>query len=190
MGDGQGEVTGLLLQMQAGHSPARDKLMELLYEELHRIARLRLHAERPAHTLQPTALINEAYVKVFAGCQLNFADRTHFLATMSVAMRRILVDHARSRNGAKRGGNYQRVSLGERDEPIQDADALQLLSLDAAIHALAAERERAAQLVEMHYFGGMTADEIAAATGISIHMVRQHLRFAQAWLRRYMNLSK
>jgi RNA polymerase sigma-70 factor (ECF subfamily) len=182
----QPEVTRWLQQMQEGDTSARDSVMALLYTELHRIARIHLGRERPEHTLQPTALVNEAYLKVFAGHAPDFAHRTHFLATMSLAMRRILVDHARSRNGLRRGGQHINIGLTSQ-VGTTDVDAVELIALDEALDALAVKKEAAARFVEMHYFGGMTAEEIAEATGVSVHMVRQRLRFAQAWLRQKMD---
>lgn len=171
--------------MRLGDSQAREQILELLYEELRRIARLHLRAERPSHTLQPTALVNEAYVRVFGGAHPQVTDRTHFLAMMSVVMRRVLVDHARARNAARRGGEQTRVTLDASFEAGQQS-TLELLELDAALTMLQKEKPKVAQCVEMHYFGGMTAEEIAEALPRSVHMVRQDLRFAQAWLRRYL----
>lgn len=179
------EVTRLLQQMQSGDSLAREKLMNVLYAELHRMARGHLRGERPAHTLQPTALVNEAYIRLFAGSQPEFAGRAHFLALMSLAMRRILVDYARSRNAPRRGGDQERVTISLQADAAS-VDAIELLELDSALEALAREKEITARYVEMHYFGGMTAEEIAEVTGRSVHVVRQGLRFAQAWLRRRM----
>jgi RNA polymerase sigma-70 factor, ECF subfamily len=171
--------------MQSGDSLARERLMELIHGELHRIARYHLRSERPSHTLQPTALISEAYIRLFGHNQPKFSDRVHFLRMMSLAMRRILVDYARSRNA--RGGDHQRLTINSN--PRQDGgdlDAIELLGLHSALEALARQKKASAQYVEMHYFGGMTAEEIAEVTGRSVHVVRQGLRFAQAWLRRYM----
>ena len=183
----QGEATRLLQLMQDGNSLAGEQLMELLYAELYRTARARLRGERAGHTLQPTALVNEAYLRLFGGSQPAFADRAHFLATMSLAMRRILVDHARSRKASRRGGDPPRITIsaGLKAEPT-GLDVISLLELDSALEALAREKENSARYVEMHYFGGMTAEEISHVTGRSVHMVRQSLRFAHAWLRRQM----
>jgi RNA polymerase sigma-70 factor, ECF subfamily len=179
------EVTTLLERMREGDASSREQILELLYEELRRIARHHLRGERDGHTLQPTALVNEAYVRIFASAQPRVTDRTHLLAMMSLVMRRILVDHARSRGAARRGGDQQRVTL-DMNLDSGAADTLELLELDKALTALANEKPVAASYVEMHYFGGMTAEEIAENTGRSVHMVRQDLRFAQAWLRRYL----
>src|SRR5262245_47167698 len=168
---GGSELTGLLRQMQSGDAQAREKIMELLYAELHRIARRHLRSERAEHTLQPTALVHEAYVKLFATEQPKFADRGHFFNMMSRAMRRVLVDYARSRNSPRRGGKQQRATITSAHGGGA-LDAMGLLELDSAIEALAREKETSARYVEMHYFGGMTAEEISEATGESVHSVR------------------
>jgi len=178
------ELTILLQQMHSGDSHAREKLMDLIYDELHRIARYHLGNERPYHTLQPTALVHEAYLRLFADSQPKYTDRAHFLRMMSLVMRRILVDYARSRK-ARGGGQHLTINpnLQAEDSTI---DTVELLELDSALAALAQKKKASAEYVEMHYFGGMTAEEIAEATGKSVHVVRQGLRFAQAWLRTRM----
>ena len=179
------KIARLLQRIQSGDQAAREQLVAALYDDLRRIAQTHLRAERQGHTLQPTALLHEAYVRVFAR-DPSFADRTHFVATMALAMRRILVDYARSRNGPRRGGRH-RVQLGSEEQlSLEAADVSGLLILDSALDRLALEKEEVARFVEMHYFGGMTALEIAAVTGVSVHMVRQRIRFGQAWLRRIM----
>lgn len=179
-------ITQLLRQLRTGDDAVSDELLTLVYEELHRIAKNHLSKERPSHTLQPTALVHEAYLKLFADSKPQFADRVHFLALVSRVMRRILVDYARSRGAERRGGRAQRVpwhpNIDVEDEGV--LQQLELLELDFAIDALAREKESFAQLIEMRYFGGMTAEEIAEAVGRSVHMVRQEIRLAQAWLRR------
>lgn len=179
------ELTLLLQRMQNGDALARDKLMDLIYDELHRIAQYHLRGERPAHTLQPTALVHEAYLRLFADSQPKYADRSHFLRMTSLVMRRILVDYARSRKA--RGGNHQSLTIySNRKAEGDPVDTVELLELDSALDALSREKRASAEYVEMHYFAGMTAEEIAEATGRSVHTVRQGLRFAQAWLRRHM----
>jgi len=144
-----------------------------------------LAGERPNHTLQATALIHEAYLKLFGGAQRSFNDEVHFLAVASRVMRQVLVDYARSRATEKRAaglGTDWTASL-EVASP-KGVELLELIKLDDAIKDLAQEDESAARLIEMRYFGGMTAEETAEALGISVHVVRHDLRFAQAWLRR------
>ena len=158
-----------------------------MYSELHRIAARHLSGERPNHTLQTTALVHEAYLKLFDGAERRFTDEVHFLAVASRVMRQVLVDYARARAAQKRsggvGGNLHWTASLEvkSDEGIE---LIELIELDAAIQALAAEDESLARLIEMRYFGGMTAEETADALGLSVHVVRHDLRFAQAWLRR------
>ncbi len=160
--------------------------MPLVYAELHRIARRHLSKERPDHTLQPTALVNEVYLRMFDHAKPHFADRAHFMALASRIMRSILVDYARTRAAAKRGGHERRIMLDTNlAVPAKRPDALvSLLDLDAAIEALAKENPSPAQVIEMRYFGGMTAEETAEAVGRSVHIVQHELRFAHAWLRR------
>ena len=153
-----------------------------MYRELRQIAGRYLHRERQDHTLQPTALVHEAYLKLFADSAPNLSDKAHFLAVASQVMRRILVDYARARNSEKRGGGLERVETTSLES--NDADFLPLLALDRALDALAAENPALARAVEMRYFGGLTAEEAAEVTGRSVHAIRHDLRFAQAWLRR------
>jgi RNA polymerase sigma factor (TIGR02999 family) len=161
-----------------------------LYDELHRIASRHLRAERPNHTLQATALVHEAYLKLFAGQEYRFADEVHFLAVSSRVMRQVLLDYARTRAAQKRSGVDRNSPLSPVLEVAGDGggvELLELIELDDAIKALASEDESLARLVEMRYFGGMTAEETAEALGLSVHVVRHDLRFAQAWLRRKLN---
>ncbi|HKE21322.1 MAG TPA: ECF-type sigma factor [Bryobacteraceae bacterium] len=180
----------LLRRMREGDAVAAEELITLVYGELHRIARNRLGRERPGHTLQPTALVSEACLRLFDSPRLEFADRSHFLAVASRIMRQVLVDYARGRAAGKRAGLHE-----ERQDAVENAvagipsDPEQLLDLDAAIESLAREHPGAAQAIEQHYFGGMTAEEAAEATGRSVHAIRHELRYAKAWLRRKMQPS-
>ena len=180
------EVTGLLQRLREGDESVRDELVSLVYAELRRVAQAFMHRQKPGHTLQPTALVNEAFLKLFESDTPPAIDRGHFLALMSRIMRQVLVDHARGRGTAKRGGGDARV---EWDTNIQVADEtgveqVALLDLDRALDALDQENHEIAEVVTMHYFGGMTAEEVAAAVGRSVHVVRHDLRFGRAWLRR------
>jgi len=176
-----------------GAEPALDELVAALYGELHRIAACHLRSERPAHTLQITALVNEAYLKLAREGPRGFTDRAHFLALASRVMRQVLVDYARARGRRKRspagGAGEAPVEWTESlaVEAGSSLDRIDLLDLDAAIDALAAEDPSLAQDIEMHYFGGMTAEEIAAVRVQSVHIVRHDLRLAQAWLRRKLS---
>jgi len=161
-----------------------------MYAELRRIAYRHLRGERKNHTLQPTALVNEAYLKLVGVRQRTFADESHFLASASRAMRQVLVDYARSRATQKRvgGSSGESLSTATFDVPGDDGQELEaLIELDNSLAALTGENETLARLIEMRYFGGMTAEESAEALGISVHVVRHDLRFAQAWLRRKLS---
>ena len=180
-------VPELFERLRNGDQSALNPLVASLYEELHRIAARQLRRERPEHTLQPTALVHEAYLKLFdSGRQ--FTGKAHFLAVASRVMRQVLVDYARARATQKRGG-LENVDLPQGLEVQGEnvADRIELIALDDALGALGAEDGRLAQLVEMRYFGGMTAEESAEALGLSVHIVRHDLRLAQAWLRRKLS---
>ena len=182
-------VPELLERLRTGDQSALNEILPPLYDELHRIASRHLRAERPNHTLQATALVHEAYLKLFAGQEYRFADEVHFLAVSSRVMRQVLLDYARTRAAQKRAGVDRNSPLSPVLEVAGDGgvELLELIELDDAIKALAAEDESLARLVEMRYFGGMTAEETAGALGLSVHAVRHDLRFAQACLRRKRN---
>ena len=172
------QVTQLLQRLREGEQGALDELMPLVYGELRRMARSFMQRQQPGHTLQPTALVNEAFIKLFGGATPQVADRAHFLALMSRVMRQVLVDHARASGTAKRGGREARVPWDTNIE-VGAGDAtqhLKLLDLHRVLETLERENQSLAQVVEMHYFGGMTAEEVAAATGRSAHVVRHELR--------------
>ena len=178
------EITQLLQRWRAGDESALDAAMPLVYEELRRIARMFLR-NQPGHTLQPTALVNEAWVKLFQNAHPQFADRAHLLAVMARVMRQVLVDHARAGGADKRWGGKQRVSWDDTIEVSSEGPApLRVLEVDRALAALAQEDSSLAAIIEMHYFGGMTAEEIAVVAERSAHAVRHDLRLARAWLRR------
>jgi RNA polymerase sigma-70 factor (ECF subfamily) len=140
---------------------------------------------QPGHTLQPTALVNEAWLKLFENAEPEFKDRAHFLAVMSRVMRQVLIDHARSACAAKRWGGKQRVAWDATIELAGDGfRQLQVIEVDRALQALARENSSLAQIIEMHYFGGMTAAEVAAVVERSSEAVRHDIRLARAWLRR------
>ncbi len=180
------EVTLLLQRWREGDESALHDLMPLIYSELHRIARLFLRNRRPAETLRPTALVNEAYLKLLGNGQPQFVDRAHFLAVMSRVMRQVLIDHARAGAAQKRGGQAQRVDWDTAIvvESAGSRSQLRMLEVNQALEALSGENPTLAQVVEMHYFGGMTAEEIALVANRSAHAIRHELRLARAWLRR------
>jgi RNA polymerase sigma factor (TIGR02999 family) len=187
--EGGGRITGLLDRARAGDVSASNELMPLVHAQLHRIARKYLVQERPDHTLQPTALVNEAYLRMFDGARPKFADRAHFIAFASRAMRRILVDYARARGAARRGGDELRVGW----DTVIELDAagshrrVELMDLDRALEALFRKHPPLAEVIEMRYFGGLNAEEIAVAVSRTVHVVRHEIRFAQAWLRRELS---
>jgi RNA polymerase sigma factor (TIGR02999 family) len=178
------QITELLRRVREGDVDAFHELMPLLYSEMRRIAGSHLRRERKDHTLQPTALVNEVYLRMFGNVTPNLTDKSHFLAIASKMMRRILVDYARSRSSEKRGGDLHRVAATGFEPGSNQAELLPLLELDRAIDALAVENPVLARAIEMRYFGGLTAEEAAEVSGRSVHSVRHDLRFAQAWLRR------
>lgn len=163
-----------------------DEIHTLLYDELRAIAANHLQRERDDHTLQPTALVHEAYLRLQARGGRGFADRTHYLAYASIAMRRVLVDHARARAALKRGGGATKVTVGDANALTEDRTE-DVLSVDQALTKLAAVDGRAARIVEMRFFAGMTEAEVAAALGVSDRWVRKQWAFARAWLRRAMD---
>ena len=152
-----------------------------MYQELHRIAEGYLRRESQNHTLQPTALINEAYLRLAEYGGTDYQSRKHFFAIAARVMRRILVDHARARYAAKRGVE---VTVALEDSDFAPAKDRIVISLDDALNALANEDDQKARLVEMRFFGGMTAEEIAECVATPVHIVRRELRSAQVWLRR------
>jgi RNA polymerase sigma factor (TIGR02999 family) len=160
-----------------------DELMPLVYEQLRKLAARGLKRERPDHALQPTALVNEVYLKFRQQRRLDVHGRTHFLAVAAVAMRQILVDHARARMAAKRGGDAVRVTLDEATQ-LPSREAQDVLALDAALAKLAELDAQEAQIVELSFFGGLTQVEIANQLGVSERHVRGQWLHAQAWLRR------
>jgi RNA polymerase sigma factor (TIGR02999 family) len=180
------QVTRLLKRVREGDRGALDELMPLVYGELRRIARSFMKRQRPGHTLQPTALVNEAFIKLFQDAEPRLVDRAHFLALMSRVMRQILVDHARSHGAAKRGGGQASVPWDTNIEVTAGggSEHMKLLDLHRALEALTHENASLGRVVEMHYFGGMTAEEASVVLARSVHAVRHDLRLARAWLRR------
>ena len=160
-------------------------LEPVLYDELRAIAALHMGNERDDHTLQPTALVHEAYLRLRARNERGFADRTHFMAFASITMRRVLVDHARARAALKRGSAPTRVTVGEASALTEDRTE-DVLSVDQALTRLAAVDALAARIVEMRFFAGMTEAEVAEALQVSERWVRKQWAFARAWLRRAM----
>ena len=179
--DRPGDVTLLLRQVKAGDSAAESRLLELVYPQLRKIARQYLRRERTGHTLQPTALVNEAYMQLAGQMEKDWQNRSHFYAVAAQSMRRILVDYARQRNAAKRDGNRQRVEL--TDALAISGDRLdEILAIDEALKRLAEFDPRRSKVVEMRFFGGMTEDEAAEVLGVALRTVKRDWNVAKAWL--------
>jgi RNA polymerase sigma factor (TIGR02999 family) len=178
-------VPQLVEKMRGGDASALNELTPTLYRELQRIAQRHLSGERQNHTLQATALVHEVYLKLFDGVERRFADKAHFLAVASRVMRQVLVDYARSRATLKRSAGDQTTWTANLETPgDKGLELIELIRLNTAIDELANENASLARLIEMRYFGGLTAEETAEALQISVHVVRHDLRFAQAWLKR------
>lgn len=180
-------ITRLLLQWREGDTEALETLVPLVYDELRRLARLRMRDQGVGHTLQPTALVHEAYARM-VDLKLEWQDRAHFLCMAARTMRRVLVDHARERRAAKRGGGALQVSL--HDFHVRTEMSFDLLAIDEGILALSRHEERAATAVELYYFGGLTSGEVAEVLQISQATAERDLRFARSWLRRELSGSK
>ena len=177
------EVTSLLDAAAAGEPHAAAELLPLIYAELRKLAGARLSAESNGHSLDPTALVHEAYLRLVGGAQSQDWDgRGHFFAAAAEAMRRILVERARRRSAQKRGGRGARVSLGDADTGYSPAD-VELLSIDEALDRLAAEDPTAARFVQLRYFAGLTADDAADILGVSRSSAYEHWAYARARLR-------
>jgi RNA polymerase sigma factor (TIGR02999 family) len=185
MQDDPGEVTRLLKAWCRGDARALERLAPMVENELHRLASLYLRRESPGHTLQPTALINEAFIRLLDWNAVEWQDRAHFLAVAANMMRRILVNHALARRTQKRGGSALRVSLTEADRVPERAE--DLIALDDALHALAKLDERKSRLVELRYFGGLTSEEAAEVLGISPRTATREWELARVWLFRALS---
>jgi RNA polymerase sigma-70 factor (ECF subfamily) len=183
MGDLREDVTQVLEQLRGGDKRAADKLLPLVYDEFRALARHYLAQERHNHTLQPTALVHEAYMKLVDQTRVDWQGKSHFFAVAAQAMRRILVDHARAHQRDKRGGGRARVVLDEAValSPQKDED---VLALDEALERLGALDPRQAKVVELRFFGGLSVDEVAEALGVSKRTVEGDWTFARAWLSR------
>jgi RNA polymerase sigma-70 factor (ECF subfamily) len=177
----QHQITQLLAEWSEGNQSALDELYPLVYEELHRLARRYMSRERKGHTLQTTALINEAYVRLVDQRNVRWANRSHFFAISAQIMRRILIDHARRHAYAKRGGGAKQVSLEEAAIVAPD-QASELVRLDEALKTLAKMDERRCHVVELRYFGGLSNEEIAGVLKVSENTVTRDWNLARAWL--------
>ena len=180
------EITQLLLAWGSGDKAALDALMPIVYDELRRLAKRYMRRQNPDHTLQTTALVNEAYLRLIDSSRVRWQDRTHFFAISAQLMRRILVDSARAKNSLKRGGEQIQITLDERIEAPFEKET-NLVALDEALQKLAKLSERQSQIVELRYFGGLSEEEIAETMKISTRTVRRDWSLARAWL--YRELS-
>ena len=180
------DLTQTLLASRSGQRAALDAMLAALYDELHAMAARHLRGERAGHTLQPTALAHEAFLKLVDQRAVGSADRAHFLALAAQAMRRILTDHARRRHALKRGGAAVRVTLVESEIPgsAQDTD---LVALDQALEKLAGIDARQAQVVELRFFGGLGIEEVGEVLGVSVATVNRDWQMARAWLHRELS---
>ncbi len=182
---GEESVTELLLAWGHGDTTSRNRLLELVYDELRRLAATQLRRERPEHTLQATALVNEAYLRLVDQTRVQWRNRAHFFAIAARLMRRILVDHARRHGAAKRGGGVAPLALAEG--MVSGAQAVDLVQLDEALDRLAGLDPRCAEIVEMRFFGGLTVEETAGALGLSAATVKREWAAARAWLHRALS---
>lgn len=180
---GAHEITELLVAWSGGDKSALEKLMPLVYEELRRLAHRYMNREHPGHTLQTTALVNEAYLRLINWREVEWQNRAHFFAVAAQMMRRILVDFARDKHYLKRGGGALRVSLSEAASFTEGWDE-DLVALDEALTSLAEMDPRKGQVVEMRFFGGMSVEEVAEVLKVSVETVVRDWRLAKVWLLR------
>jgi RNA polymerase sigma factor (TIGR02999 family) len=183
--DQENLITRLLVDWRAGRQEALDDAMPLIFDGLHRIAQKYMRLENPGHTLQPTAIVNEAYLKM-VDAKIDWQNRAHFFAVAARMMRRILVDHAKSKHRDKRGGTVTKLSLDDVSVGQPSAD-IDVIELDIALQRLARFDERKSKIVELHYFGGLNYEETAEVLKISPATVDRELRLAKAWLHRAMS---
>jgi RNA polymerase sigma-70 factor, ECF subfamily len=184
--DSPGDITILLSGLRAGDKSAESKLMPLVYSELLRAARRYMRGERPDHTLQPTALVHEAYLRLVGQREIAWQNRAHFFGVAAQLMRRILVDHARARQAEKRGGDVGMVPL-EEAMVFKEEGGPALLALDQALTRLNQFDPRQGRIVELRFFGGLTEEEIAAVLGVSARTIKRDWNVARAWLYNEIN---
>jgi RNA polymerase sigma factor (TIGR02999 family) len=176
-------LTRILQDISAGRAKASDELLPLVYDELRLLARQRLREERVNHTLNATALVHEAYLRLAGGDKVAWENRAHFFGAAARAMRRVLIDHARKRNRLKRASEHRQVPLSVVDLMV-DADRDEILAIDAAVEKLAARDARMAEIVHLRFYAGLSVEEVAAALGLSDRTVRREWSVARAWLSR------
>ena len=183
MGHSQQEVTQILHDLSGGEGDAANRLLPLVYDELRALAAGYLRHERADHTLQPTALVHEAYLRMVDQTSVTWQNRSHFFGIAAQAIRRILVDHARARHALKRGGHRLRLTLNEEVAGGADSE-LDLLAIDDALHKLKELSERQCRIVELRFFSGLSVEEVADLLGVSARTVKGDWRVARAWLKR------
>jgi RNA polymerase sigma-70 factor (ECF subfamily) len=186
MSDDSGEVTRLLRQLKAGREDAAAELAPLIYQELHRLAAACMRRERPEHTLQPTALVNEAYIRLVGQRDVRWQNRSHFYGIAARVMRRVLLDYARKRQSGKRGGHQKKVEFDENmcgsDQQLEAA-----LAVDECLQRLECLDPQQGRVVELRFFAGLNVEDTAQILGISTATVKREWQFAKAWLQREMN---
>ena len=180
------DITRILEAMQHGEPGAHDQLLAEVYQELRQLAAHKMAGEAPGHTLQPTALVHEMYARLAGQATPDVRDRVHFLSVAAHVMRQILIDHARTKYAQKRGGRKEKLSLDEARDACIEKPAI-MLRIDDALNQLARHDARKARLIEMRFFGGLTAEESADVLGLPVTAVRRELRVAQAWLQRELD---
>jgi RNA polymerase sigma factor (TIGR02999 family) len=186
MANSPGDVTKLLLELRHGNREAENQLVPLVYKELRRIATNYLRKERRGHSLQPTALVHEAYLRLTHMQRIDWQSRSHFFAISATLMRRILVDHARAQQSKKRGEGWDVISLNDAFLPSAER-ALEIVALDEALDRLAELDERQSKIVELRFFAGMSEEETGNVLGISTRTVKRDWRLAKAWLYQELN---
>ncbi len=182
-------ATLLLSELEAGDTRAADQLLELVYDELRRLAASRMAKESPGHTLQPTALVHEAWVRLVGAGEPKFANRAHFFGAAAEAMRRILIDRARKKQARRHGGGLERVPLDDCDPATPEADD-QLLELNEALERFAVAHPKQAELVKLRYFAGLTLEAAAELMGVSLSTAKNYWAFSRAWLFHEMHRAR
>ena len=191
MTPGKGPITQLLDQINRGDGSAADRLLPMVYDELRALAGSYFARQTPGHTLQPTALVHEAYLKLAGQQDVRWTGRAHFLAVAAKAMRQVLINHAKAKGTAKRGGGWHKITLDEAvTPPGSSMREIDLLALDEAMDRLSGFSERQSQVIELRFFGGLTIDKAAHVLGVSTTAVEDDWHHARAWLRRELRKSE
>lgn len=183
------DATSILLDLSAGRPRAAEELLPLVYDELRALASAMMRSERRNHTLEPTALVHEAYLRLVDGSRMEWKGRAHFMAVAAGVIRHVLIDHARRARAAKRGGSFERVSLDDAVR-VGDAPDVDLVDLHDTLDRLAAMNPRQSRIVELRFFGGLTNEEVAEVMGLARSTVAEEWAFARAWLSRQLSLGR